>query len=319
MDVKDGIVGFAVGDALGVPHEFSPREILKVSPVTDMTGYGMHNQPEGTWSDDTSMTLATMDGVINSGYVDYFEIANNFCLWSSGKAFSAHGKLFDIGITTHNALKNYITNDVLPTQAGLNGYYDNGNGSLMRILPLAYYFKENPTSDYEMADIIDDLSSITHRHEISCLGCYLYTKYALSLLNGKDFKDSYNDLMNVDTTMYSNSSVMVYQRVLNGELLDLDETKVKSSGFVVDSLEASIWSCLQTDNYKDAVLKAINLGGDTDTIGGLAGGLAGIKYGINGIPSKWLDTLVKRDYIEELSNSYQNTIKELGKGKTLGK
>ena len=319
MDVKDGVVGFAVGDALGVPYEFSPREFLRTSPVTDMTGYGTHNQPEGTWSDDTSMILATMDGVINSGYVDYFEIANNFCLWSGGRAFNAHGKLFDIGITTHNALKNYITNDVRPTQAGLNGYYDNGNGSLMRILPLAYYFKENPISDYEMADIIDDLSSITHRHEISCLGCYLYTKYALSLLNGKDFKESYNDLMNVDTTMYSNSSVMVYQRVLNGELLDLEESKVKSSGFVVDSLEASIWSCLQTDNYKDAVLKAINLGGDTDTIGGLAGGLAGIKYGMNSIPSKWLDTLVKRDYIEELSNSYQNTVKELGKSKTLGK
>ena len=319
MDVKDGVIGFAVGDALGVPVEFSPRELLKINPITDMTGYGTHSQPAGTWSDDTSMILATLDGVVNSGYIDFYEIANNFCLWAGGRCFNPHGKLFDIGITTHNSIKNYITNNVKPTQAGLNGYYDNGNGSLMRILPLAYYFKNNPMSDYEMADIIDDLSSITHRHEISCLGCYLYTKYALSLLDGKDFKESYAELLKADTTMYSNSSVMIYQRVLSGELLNLEESKVKSSGFVVDSLEASIWSCLQTDNYKDAVLKAINLGGDTDTIGGLAGGLAGIRYGMNSIPSKWLDTLVKRDYIENLSNSYQNTVMELGKGKSLEK
>ena len=319
MDVKEGVIGFAVGDALGVPVEFEPRELLSINPVADMTGYGTHQQPEGTWSDDTSMILATLDGITNSGYIDYYEIANNFCLWAGGKKYNPHGKLFDIGITTHNSLKNYITNSVKPTLAGLNGYYDNGNGSLMRILPLAYYFKENPATDYEMADIVDDLSSITHRHEISCLGCYLYTKYALSLLNGKDFKESYADLQKADTTMYSNSAIMAYKRVLSGELSELEEKNVKSSGFVVDSLEASIWSCLNSDNYKDAVLKAINLGGDTDTIGGLTGGLAGIRYGMNNIPSKWLDTLVKKDYIESLSNSYQSTIQELGKSKTLGK
>lgn len=319
MDVKDGVLGFAIGDALGVPVEFVPRELLSINPVEDMMGHGTHQQPEGTWSDDTSMILATLDGITNSGYIDYYEIANNFCLWAGGKKYNPHGKLFDIGITTHNSLKNYITNSVKPTLAGLNGYYDNGNGSLMRILPLAYYFKENPATDYEMADIVDDLSSITHRHEISCLGCYLYTKYALSLLNGKDFKESYADLQKTDTTMYSNSAVMAYKRVLSGELNELEEKNVKSSGFVVDSLEASIWSCLNSNDYKEAVLKAVNLGGDTDTIGGLTGGLAGIRYGMNSIPSKWLETLVKKDYIESLSNSYQSTIQELGKTKTLGK
>lgn len=319
MDVKDGIIGFAIGDALGVPVEFLPREILTMDPVLDMQSNGTHKQPAGTWSDDTSMILATMDGIVNAQEIDYYEIANNFCLWASGKMFNPHDKLFDIGITTHKALQNYVSNNIAPTLAGENGYYDNGNGSLMRILPLAYYFKENPKSDYEMADIVDNLSSITHRHEISCMGCYLYTKYALALLDGKSFEESYEALQKVDTTMYSKATGLAYKRVLNGELKDMVVDNVRSSGFVIDSLEASIWCCLHSDSYEDCVLKAVNLGGDTDTIAGLAGGLAGIKYGLNNIPQQWLDTLVKKDYIEALANNYQRTIEIHDKDVTLKK
>ncbi|MBQ7105656.1 MAG: ADP-ribosylglycohydrolase family protein [Bacilli bacterium] len=314
MDVKDGIIGLAVADALGVPVEFKSREVLKLKPVTDMIGNGTYNQPEGTWSDDTSMVLATLDGVIESGRLDYEQIATNFCLWASGKKYNAHDKLFDIGITTHKSLQNYVTTGVEATKAGCNGIYDNGNGSLMRILPIAYYFKENPCNDYEMADIIDDLSSITHRHEISCMACYLYTKYALSLLDGKDFKEAYEDLKRVDTTMYSKATTNNFKRILSGEIATIENEKdISSSGFVVSSLEAALWCCLKTNNYEEATLKAVNLGEDTDTVAAIAGGLCGIRYGIDNIPSKWQEKLVKRDYIISLADRYQNTIKTMSK------
>lgn len=310
MDVKDGILGFAVGDALGVPVEFSSREELQRNPVIDMREFGVHRQPKGTWSDDTSMMIATMDAVSECGEINYDQIANNFCLWANSSKYNPHGKMFDIGITTSKALSNYAQKGFDATKSGCDSYYDNGNGSLMRILPLAYYFKENPTTDLEMASIINDVSSITHRHDISCLGCYLYVKYGISLLEGKSFLESYEDLQNIDVSMYDDSTVKKYERVLSGALKDItDDKEIKSSGFVVDSLEASIWCCLTTKNYEEATLKAVNLGDDTDTIGGLTGGLAGIRYGVKGIPNKWLDVLVQKEYIEDLSNKYQNAIK----------
>ena len=310
-NVKDGVLGFAIGDALGVPVEFSSREELERHPVTDMEGHGVHNQPKGTWSDDTSMMIATMDAITNSSKIDYGAIADNFCLWATNKKFNPHGKMFDIGITTSNSLNNYLMTGCDPTKAGRRGFNDNGNGSLMRILPLAYYFKENNSSDNEIAEIVNNVSSITHAHPISCLGCYLYVKYAMSLIEGKDFNEAYEDLKRANTSMYDEETIKVYDRVISGKLSEVeDESDIKSSGFVVDSLEASIWCCLKTSNYKDAVLKAVNLGNDTDTIGGLAGGLAGIKYGIKDIPSNWLDTLVKKDYLTDLSNEYQSSIKK---------
>lgn len=320
MDVKDGVLGFAIGDALGVPVEFTDRKVLEQFPVTDMFGNGVHKQPKGTWSDDTSMILATMDGIVESGFIDYYQIAENFCLWASSKKYNAHDRIFDIGITTHSALRNYLLLDVEPTKAGCKEFFDNGNGSLMRILPMAYYFKENQATDLEISRVVNDLSSITHAHELSCLGCYLYTKFALFLLEGKSFEESYQELQKVDVSMYSDTSKDAYKRVLSGELANInDSSLIKSSGFVIDSLEASIWCCLQTKSYEEATLKAINLGNDTDTIGGLTGGLAAIKYGGDSIPKKWLDNLVKKDYIEDLSNKYQNTIKSMDKASYLVK
>lgn len=311
VKVRDGILGFAVGDALGVPVEFLKREEIANNPVDDMKNGGIHGQPKGTWSDDTSMVLATLDGIIDGDGVDCYKIADNFCSWVREEKYNAHDTLFDIGATTLTSLERYYLYGVEPTMAGGDTYYDNGNGSLMRILPLAYYFRENPENDLEIATIVNDVSAITHRHEISLMGCYLYTKYAMFLLDGKSFDESYELLKNVDVSMYSKEAKKEYKRILDGSLKKLDVDDIKSSGYVVDSLEASLWCCLTTDCYKDAVLKAVNLGGDTDTIAAIAGGLAGINYGIKDIPTKWLDDLAKRDYIESLADNYEKSIKKV--------
>ena len=307
MKVLDGVFGFVVGDALGVPVEFKSREELEKNPVVDMFGMGVHRQPIGTWSDDTSMLLATMDSIIENQKIDYDSIMNNFCLWALERKYNPHGKVFDMGITTSVAIQNYLDGKSI-NDCGCNGYYDNGNGSLMRILPLSYYFLENNFSEEEIAIVVNKLSSLTHAHSISCMGCYLYTRYVMFLLMGKDFKESYLSLCDVDVSMYDLSTISVYKRVLSGEILNLSVDKIKASGFVVSSLEASIWCNLNSSNYREAVLKAVNLGEDTDTVAALTGALAGIRYGTSDIPENWLDQLVKRDYIETLSNSYQDTV-----------
>ena len=108
--------------------------------------------------------------------------------------------------------------------------------------------------------------------------------------------------------MYDLDTVSVYKRVLNGELINLDVDKIKSSGFVVSTLEASLWCNLTSSSYSDAVLKAVNLGDDTDTVAALTGAIAGINYGLDSIPKKWLDTLVKSSYLIDLSNNYEEVI-----------
>ncbi len=309
--VEDGLLGFAVGDALGVPVEFVERSTLESKPVKDMLEYGTHNQPKGTWSDDTSMTIATMDSIIEIKKIDYEKMANNFLLWMTNKKYNPHGYLFDIGLTTSKALRKYLIERGAAQKAGSTNYYDNGNGSLMRMLPLVYYFDNYELPDREMATIINNVSSITHGHPISCLGCYLYVKYAMNILEGQDFNQAYRSLQQVDVSMYDEDTVKFYSRVLDGHLSEIaDSSLIKSSGFIVDTLEAAIWCNLQNSNYKDAVLQAINLGNDTDTIGALTGGLAGIMYGSESIPKEWLDSLAQKDYLQELSKNYQKTIFE---------
>lgn len=307
MKVVDGVLGFAIGDSLGVPVEFTSRRELMSNPVTDMEGMGVHRQVKGTWSDDTSMIIATMDGIIESKEINYKRIMDNFCLWYSGKKYNPHGVLFDIGITTSISINNYINGKDI-NSCGCSGFHDNGNGSLMRILPLSYYFMENNLSELEMALIVNSISSLTHAHPISCMGCYLYTRFIMFLLSGKSIKDSYLELGNIDTSMYDLDTISVYKRVLSGELIDLNIDEIKSSGFVVSTLEASLWCNLTSSSYSEAVLKAVNLGDDTDTVAALTGAIAGINYGVDSIPKKWLNHLVKKSYLEELSNNYQEVI-----------
>ena len=307
MKVLDGVLGFAIGDSLGVPVEFVSRENLLLNPVLDMEEYGTHNQVKGTWSDDTSMVIATMDSIINNKKIDYEKIMDNFCLWYSGKKFNPHDVVFDIGITTSNSINNYVNGKDI-NSCGCSGYYDNGNGSLMRILPLSYYFMENNFSDEEMILIVNKVSSLTHAHPISCLGSYLYTRFIMFLLSGMSVKDSYLSLGKLDLSMYDLDTVIVYKRFLEGELCNLSVDKIKSSGFVVSTLEASIWCNLTSSSYSEVVLKAVNFGDDTDTVGALAGAVAGITYGVLSIPKNWLDSLVKKDYLEDLSSSFEEVI-----------
>lgn len=306
--IKDGVIGHAIGDAMGVPVEFCIREKLLAHPVTKMIGYGSHDVPAGTWSDDTSMEIATMDSMINQGgKINCEDIMMNFYYWLKEAKYTPYGEVFDAGRTCIKSIINFSKGyDIL--ECGQKDEYSNGNGSLMRILPIAYYCYYNKLKEEEIFEVVKDVSSLTHAHEISVLGCYIYVNYIIKLLEGKDKFESYNLIKLIDYSMFTEESLEVYKRILKEDIEKYSIDEIKSSGYVVDTLEASFWILLNASNFKEAIIGAINLGNDTDTIAAITGSMAGILYGYNSIPQEWLDKLAKRDYIEDLCDKLEKVL-----------
>lgn len=292
------VLGHAVADALGVPVEFKKREELDENPVTDMMGYGTYDVPAGSWSDDTTMAICALD-VLKTGEVDYVEIMENFVSWVYFDAYTPESRLFDIGTSCKRAIFRYSSNNsISPTECGGKDDWCNGNGSLMRIHTFVLYCHFVTGQDTE--SVIRDGSSLTHRHERSVLGCQIYTHVLNKLIENPN-KNSVSEALSEAYAKYrDNPEISAYERLFDGGFAALDRSLIKSTGYVVDTLEAAIWCLLTTDSYEECVLRAVNLGADTDTVAAVAGGLAGALYGYEAIPEKWLSTLIRKDYIEDM-------------------
>ena len=290
--IYNGLMGLVVGDAMGVPVEFNPRDSFK---VTDMTGYGTYDLPAGSWSDDSSMMLATVESIARLGEIDTDDIMKNFVRWVNEGEFTPYGELFDIGRATRNAIQRYVQG-ISAEQCGGTAEWDNGNGSLMRILPLAF-----TDCDYET---VNSVSSLTHAHEISKAACRVYVYIARQLLRGKTLEEIYNCFGMKQST---------FERL--PILKDLTRDEIKSTGYVVDTLEAALWCNLKSSSYRECILMAVNLGDDTDTVAAVAGGLAGIIYGVGGeqgIPGEWINQIARKEWIADLCGKFE---KSLGKEK----
>lgn len=299
--IKDALLGVAVGDAIGVPVEFKSRQELTRYPVEGMIGYGTHHQPPGTWSDDSSLTFCLAE-MLSSKY-DLEDLAGRFINWKNNGYWTPHGRVFDMGIATSAAISR-LEWGTSPVLAGGDEVSSNGNGSLMRILPLLFLIK-NDTIDRRFL-IIRDISSLTHRHIRSVLSCFIYLELALELLSGKGKTDAYQQACATvrtfldETTTCTEEEKKHFTRVLSGAIQKIGQHEIRSSGYVIHTLEASIWCLLNTWSYKDAVLKAANLGDDSDTTAAVTGGLAGLLYGWRAIPEEWLAVLARRAEIEKL-------------------
>ena len=314
--VEDGMYGFVIADALGVPAEFKSREALSRYPVEDMVGYGTHSVPEGTWSDDTSMVLATMDSINEKDGIDCNDMMDKFLSWYNDGKYTTDGNVFDIGITTANSLSKY-NKGIEATKCGGTGERDNGNGSLMRMLPIAYYINENDM-DEERVELINNVSSLTHGHDISKLGCLIYCDYINNLLNGQSKMQALINVRGKNYTKYfSRDIVDKYKAVLTGNLAGMQESEISSSGYVVNTLTAAIWCLLNTNNYKDAVLKAVNLGEDTDTVAAVCGSMAGIMYTKKSIPSEWIEKIKNRELLDNIINSHKKKSNDLNNFKLI--
>ena len=304
--IKSVMIGHAVGDALGVPVEFDYREMLAKNPVTDMEGYGTYPYPKGTWSDDTSMSLAALESLAN-GEIKWEEIMDNFGKWLNDGEYTPDGQAFDVGRTCLAAIYNYFNSDVEATKSGGIDERSNGNGSLMRIHPFALMAALDRKTHCNWESIIEQASSLTHAHERSKLACKIYTLILFRLLDVPR-KDSVNFALGWADYRYDGSPEHdAYNRLFSPDFDKTPIDEIRSTGYVVDTLEAAVWCLMTTDNYKDCVLKAVNLGDDTDTIAAIAGGLAGALYGYENIPKEWRDTLIKREYIEELCEGASKT------------
>jgi tyrosine-protein phosphatase YwqE len=208
--------------------------------------------------------------------------------------------MFDVGNTCSYAIDNYFAYHKPIEECGLSGEHSNGNGSLMRIHPFVLYTYANQMSVDEWLGVIVKASALTHAHDRSKIGCLIYTFILMSLLKDKG-KDGLRDaLKKAERYLSACAEFAPYERIFKSDFAELPRNEIKSSGYVVDTLEAALWCLLTTDNYRDCVLKAVNLGDDTDTVAAVAGGLAGALYGYDAIPKEWLDTLKRREYIEEM-------------------
>ncbi|NME71395.1 ADP-ribosylglycohydrolase family protein [Flammeovirga aprica] len=304
---KDLLFGVAVGDALGVPFEFSSRAQMKTKPAKDMVGYKTHNQPLGTWSDDSSLTFCLAES-LTGGY-SLLSLSKKMIQWKNENYWTARGEVFDIGITTSKAISKL---EALIDKGKVDELHllkydaiesDNGNGSLMRILPLLFEVKNK---DIEAQfDIIWENSALTHPHIRAAMSCLIYLKFAEYLMKGIDkfqaYKKMQSDIINFWQTMnFSVDEQSQFERIIQNDINNLPEDQIMSGGYVIESLEASLWSFLNTDNFESSVLKAINFGHDTDTTAAITGGLSGIYYGFENIPVYWVISLAKMEEIEEL-------------------
>ena len=315
--IKDAILGLVVGDALGVPVEFESRASLAENPVRTMREYGTYHQPKGTWSDDSSLTFCLMEA-LSKGY-DLVGIAKEFIAWKMRAKWTPHGRVFDIGMTTSHSITTLIKILEERDYDALNylyfeaDEYSNGNGSLMRILPLYFYLKDKGLE--ANFDKIWVVSALTHGHIRAALCCLYYLILLDELIAKKDKTQAYTSTQIRFNNFLKERQInpkekQLLKRLCHGNIADLEEASIQSDGYVLHSLEAVVWCLMRYDSYSETVLAAVNLGGDTDTTAAIVGGLAGALYGLEEIPKEWLREIVRLEDIEELCGRFELYIKD---------
>lgn len=299
------IIGIAAGDALGLPAQFYDRKILDKYPLTEMAD--SEEGAAGTYSDDTAMTLCTLASLAENNWkLDLQDIMDRFIKWLGYGYMAVDNKPIDVGIATRKAIQLAYEGVPLDKCGGKNEW-DCGNGSLMRISPLIFYFHICPNEN--ILQVTSKVSALTHAHERCIMCCYIYIRLGLAVLDapGADKAKLFKKVMqNLIPDLKQNFSAD--ETILLARLYDIDEfikterDAIKSSGYVIDTLEASLWCFLTTDSFAACILKAVNLGGDTDTTAAVAGALAGLYYGYDEIPGDWVEKLLGKENIYTLFN-----------------
>ena len=312
---KDGIFGVIVGDALGCPVQFESREKVAEHPVTGMRGYGTFNLPAGSWTDDSSLTLALLSSIADTGGMNLKHIMDNFVDWLEHGAFTPYGYAYDIGFGTETAILNYerIGN---PLICGGNSEQNNGNGSLMRIMPACLYCCAKGMGEEERIKAIHAVGSLTHAHIRSNIACGLYCFMTDAVLNGEGslIRRLQNGL-DAGFACYEKAQTDPDELKHYARLRDLaafrqtSAEEIQGSGYVVETLEAVVWALITTESFGEALLKVVNLGRDTDTTGAIAGGLAALYYGYDAIPQAWVNEIKKKEWIEELCEKADRAVR----------
>ncbi len=287
IDRKRGcLYGLVVGDSLGAPVEFQSRGSF--APVTEFRDGGPFNLKAGSWTDDTSLALALADS-IGRGWNLQDQAWNYLDWWQIGR-FSVNGECFDIGCTTRHSLSRFDeTGDAL-TCADKDAE-NSGNGSIMRLAPVAIKYCE----DESLAQKARESSLVTHASEQCLSACEYLATVLAALIKGSSKEAALN-------IPFKGLHPLVQKWIVEDKTY-LNFDNIHGSGWVIKSLEAALWAFATSDSFEEAVLKAVNLGDDSDTTGAVCGQLAGAYWGESGIPQRWLDKLLRKDMIENALRS----------------
>lgn len=307
---KDGIMGVIVGDALGMPVQFRTRTEVRKNPITTMVGYGTFYKPAGTWSDDGSMTYAALASIVENKGIDYDDIMRRFIAWDRDGEYTQDGVSFDQGYTCMLAIDNYEVTGNYKT-CGKTGEYANGNGALMRIMPFCLYayiqHKKGAITLTEALEYVHQATALTHNHLRAKIASGIYFFMVQAILDENEilFHKLRHGIENAKQFYMADSANLkewqYYSRMEDlVEFAALTDDNIRSSGYVVDSLEAAVWALICSDTFEEGLLKAVNLGDDTDTVGAIAGGIAALHYGYENIPETWRNAIFKGEGIIEL-------------------
>ena len=293
--------GFIFGDAFGVPVEFLERDTFHIS---DMEGYGSWDVPEGTWSDDSAMTFILMEQLAQGGTVN--DLKQAYCDWVFRGHWTYNGEpAFDVGITVREIVSRWER--IGFSEVAQSDEWSNGNGALMRILPVAFLTYKK---DYSIEDTVIAYARLTHGHIRSSLCCIHYTYVVHNLLDGYSKEES----IRLANTRFD--LLLEHYETERGHFARLDgigslkRDDIRSTGYVVDTLEAVYWSFLKSDSYMSTISTAVHLGKDTDTIGAIAGSLAGLYYDVLNVPAHWYNLVPKRAEIELLIQRFLGLFEE---------
>ena len=270
------LVGLAIGDAIGTTLEFRTRDTYE--HVTDMIGGGPFQLKPGQWTDDTAMALALADSLDQKRSLDEADLLNRFCNWWQYGEYSCTGECFDIGITTRAALSRWLATD--DPLSGSTDPDTAGNGSLMRLAPVALRYWNDSA---KLCDVAARQSRTTHGAAEAVDSCVAFAGLLADAI-------THGDRLALFDRHPFEGAVRV-QEILSGEWRHKARAEIRSSGYVIHSLEAALWCVWQTDYFADAVLLAANLGDDADTVAAITGQLAGALYGRTGIAETWIDRL----------------------------
>ena len=284
------LLGLACGDAVGTTVEFQPRGSFP--EVTDMVGGGPFHLKAGQWTDDTSMALCLAASLIERGGFDALDQMQRYSAWRSDGYMSSTGRCFDIGNTVSHALSQFVGSG--NPFSGSTHEHSAGNGSLMRLAPVPMFYYPNCK---DAVFYSGESSRTTHGAEECIEACQLFGCMIHKALEGKSKQQI---LFENDSDSYARTKI---QKIARGDYKDKSYADIRGSGYVIYSMEAALWCFLNTENFEEAILKAVNLGDDADTTAAVCGQIAGAFYGIAGIPSDWLKKLAMADTITSMALS----------------
>ena len=289
--VRPAVYGHLVGDAIGVPYEFQ-HHIASV----ELRGHGSHNQPPGTWSDDGALMLALLDSLVSVGF-DPEDQARRALAWADEGRYAPGGVVFDIGGATSQALSR-LRAGTPAVDAGGTGERDQGTGRLMRLLPLA--LNDVPADDATLVDRAHLASRVTHAHPNCQVACALYVLVARTLIEHPGGDPEAALALATDRLLEAYEREPAFASVLRGLLAHRSNLRKPGGGWVLDSFWSAWEAFAASGSYRETIERAVRYGHDTDTTAVIAGGLAGIHWGVGGIPPEWLDALRDREIVEEI-------------------